>query len=1061
MTGKLRFRLCSVLSVETSEGTLTGRDLGSRKGRTLLALLASERGQLVPLDRITEALWPETAPADPAANVATLVSRARRLLGPGVLTGSGAAYGLLTAACVTDLDEAGSLLVEAAAGLSADERSLAAVAARRALHLLGATPALPEEPETDWVLRVRQHSEELRRESRHLLSSAVLATDPREAAAVAVEAVAVDAYDERAVRDLIRAQVAGGTVAAALTTYDALATRLRDDLGIDPSAETAELHLAVLREERLPADSAKPAHRQGRPTLVGRETELAMIDRSWVQACAGTGGLVLVEGVGGIGKTRLLDATSDLAGSTGGLALRGRCHPSERSLFLQPYVDALRPVLLGLGGAELAALLREHTGPWASLLPELVELVEVVPEPPAAPAIERRRVYDAVAAVLRRLARQRPVLLCLDDLQDGGSASVDLLGYLAGRLTGHPVLLVGAVRQEDQQTVDRLSDRATRVPLHGLPSAAVRALASAAGLGDQADELMARTSGHALSVVECLRALGTGEPGVPESLAAAVLTRVDRLDPQSRDVLQGASVLHGLLDPRLLADLVGLEELAAVRHCEALALAGLLERDGALYEFANDLAQECVRVSLPPALAAAFHRRAADLLSDQPESMATHAFEAGERGRAAQGWLLAGQAAMTRSAVEDATGLYDQALAAAEEPSLRARVLLARAVAHEASTAWETGLADIEEALALARAGSDRRLEMHALRALGGDIPVALHLSMADVGRHLGAGLQLATGLGDRRAEADFTTRLIVLESSRLRLDTALERADTSLARARLSASQEAVPLALDGLKTVLSYLGDTVRLPQVVAELTPVLQRDQSMYLLQWAVFESSFVAVAHGRWHEARELVSDALELNRRSGFTAYGGYFRANLGWFERLAGRSETALLHGRAAVAETSPVDHPWWYATAAGLLAATLLDQGEREEAADLARSGLAAAGTDAPEAWRLRCLAPLAAALDDASGDEAYAEALALLDAASCPPGRAWVTGADCYVLVARAARHRGQHDVATRVLARLHDAVAESWDSLRQRVEDELGQISSATSRAARVAPSVGTST
>lgn len=65
MTGKLRFRLCSVLSVETSEGTLTGRDLGSRKGRTLLALLASERGQLVPLDRITEALWPETAPADP------------------------------------------------------------------------------------------------------------------------------------------------------------------------------------------------------------------------------------------------------------------------------------------------------------------------------------------------------------------------------------------------------------------------------------------------------------------------------------------------------------------------------------------------------------------------------------------------------------------------------------------------------------------------------------------------------------------------------------------------------------------------------------------------------------------------------------------------------------------------------------------------------------------------------------------------------------------------------------------------------------------------------------
>ncbi len=92
-------------------------------------------------------------------------------------------------------------------------------------------------------------------------------------------------------------------------------------------------------------------------------------------------------------------------------------------------------------------------------------------------------------------------------------------------------------------------------------------------------------------------------------------------------------------------------------------MAGLLLRVGAHYEFVNDLAQECVYRSLAQPLVSAYHRRAADLLSDQPESMAAHAHAAGEPGRAAQGWLLAGQAAMGRSAVEDAIGLYDRALA--------------------------------------------------------------------------------------------------------------------------------------------------------------------------------------------------------------------------------------------------------------------------------------------------------------------------------------------------------------------------------------------------------------
>ena len=1048
MAATTRIRLCSALTVETGAGSLSGRALGSRKARTLLALLAAERGGLVPVDRIVEVLWPADPPADPGANVATLVSRTRRLLGAEVITGTRAAYGLVPGSCTVDLDEAGSLVREAGARLAAGESGLAAAASRRALELLGSTPALPDETDSDWVVQVRAEVDELRRVARHVLAQAVTSVDPDEAATVATAAMTADPYDERAVRDLMRALAADGAVAAALATYDALARRLRDDLGIDPAAPTAELHLAILRQQEPAAEHHGAAIGRRTTSLVGRDSELATIDRAWAAAGAGEGRLVLVDGVGGIGKTRLLDATSDLVESTGGLVLRGRCHPAERSLFLQPFVDALRPVLLGSSDAELGALLREHTAPWALLVPELAEVVEVSIPAPATAAIERRRAYDAVAAVLRRLSRRRPLLLAVDDLQDGGAATVDLLGFLAGRLSAERVLLYGAVRAEDAATISRLSDRATTLTLAALSPAAVETLASSAGLAAHADEVMGRTAGHSLSVVEYLRALAVGEAGVPESLAAAVLARVARLDGPAQQLVQGASVLHGRLDPPLLADLVEIPEVSAVRLCEELVLVGLFHRDGASYEFANDLTQECVALSLPPALSVAHHRRAADLLSDQPESMAVHAYAAGELERAAHGWLLAGRSAMDRSAVEDAIALYDRAVDVAADPSLRGRVLLARALAHEASTAYAASLADIDEALALAHGSGDRRLEMAALRSRGGDPPIGLRLPMTDIERDLEAGLRLATGLGDRVAEADFNGRLTVIGSSRLRLATALSRAELSLARSRASASPEAVHLALDGLKNVLSYLGDVDRLRDVVAELAPPLRERESRWLLQWAVFESAFVAAADRDWDTARSLVREALDINVRSGFTAYAGYFHAHLGWFERLAGDLDAALSHGRRGVAATSPVEHPWWYATAAGLLASTLVDLGATEEAAELARRGLDAAGPAAPEAWRLRCLAPLALVAEGDAGDASYAEASALLEGIECPPGHAWVNGADCYLLLARSARLRGDHAAAARMLEPLREAVRVTWGAIREQVERELAQSSSATS-------------
>ena len=604
----------------------------------------------------------------------------------------------------------------------------------------------------------------------------------------------------------MRALVADGRPSAALAAYDDLAGRLREELGTAPDRGTAAVHLAILREDSLPAED-RPRAEAGRAVLMGRDDELAAAQAAWAEVGADQDGhLLLVEGEAGIGKTRLLDAVADFAAATGGRVLRGRCHPAERSLFLQPYVDALRPALLDAPPARLAALVRDHEASWVALVPELGAVLPVPPPLPSDVDLQRRAAYDAVLAVLRRLALDQPVLLVVDDLQDGGAATVDLLGYLAARLGPAPVLVLAAVRAEDVTTVDRLADRARRVRLGALPRSAVDALAAAAGLGSHGEQVMARTAGHPLSVVEYLRALASGDAGVPASLAEAVLTRVGRLEPDLRAVVEAAAVVRRRLDPRLLADLVEASEVATVRHCEDLVRQRLLVRSGDHYEFANDLLQECVHAALAPAVALAYHRRAADLVSGQPELMAEHAYAAGDEPRAAHGWLLAGEDALRRAAVEDALGLLDRSLAVETAfAGTRARALLARGGGPRGAHRLR------------GRAGRRTRARSRwpaapttggwrwpPSRSLGGDAAVGLGLPVDEVVAPLELGLRLAADLGDRRAEADFTSRLAILEASRLRLTTALERAERGVARARSAGSEEALVLALDGLKTVL-----------------------------------------------------------------------------------------------------------------------------------------------------------------------------------------------------------------------------------------------------------------
>jgi DNA-binding SARP family transcriptional activator len=1049
----VELRLAGTFGVVRDGRQLADREIGSRKSRTLLKLLAVERPALVPVDRIIDVLWSAHPPAAAEQNVASLVSRLRGVLGPEVIPGGRHGYRLADGSRVSvDLDAAAHYCDQAERKL-ASAAAVALGAAERAIGLLSAGTALADEPYSSWAQPARDELRELLRRARLAAAQAALAVgDPDLAARHARAAMTADALDEAAHRWYMSAAAAAGEPARALAAYAVLREHLAEELGADPAPQTQQLHLAILRDQpagRLAPGGGRKAsadgqggrgggddhdvvagigHEDGRracrtarpwPGLAGRAAEARVLCDAWRRAAAGDPGLVMIIGEAGIGKTALAEALAAEAEQDGAAVLRARCYEAERSLFLQPLVEAIMPVVGRTPAARLRGMLGEYGPAAAALLPEAAALLGPPPVWRGSIEMERRRAFEAVTALLCGLAADDPVLLLVDDLQYAGQSTVELIHYLRRHAPSARLLTVVTVRVEhDPQISAALAPLATRVELGPLDAAAVGQLARAAGRGDLAGHIQQRTRGHALFVVEVLRALAAGDAGVPESLRSAVQARIRRTGIAAEGLLRAAAVLGPAVDPLTLARLLDLTPTAALELCEQALEARLLAVSGRDYEFANDLIQEVVYADTPEPTRLAYHRRAADLLTGHPESLARHAAAAGDWPRAARAWLLAAEEAMRRYAASDAAALATRALDAAEraeDDEVRARALVLRGRAREAAGAHDAALPDLTRGAASARAAGDRRLEMLALRELGGDVPASHGLPVTSYTSNLERGLRIAESLGDRPSQADLLSRLAVVAANRLRLDSALDYGLRAVAAGRASADEHALAMGLDGLKTAYFNLGDAAGLAAVLAELGPLLRRLGDLFRLQWTEFESAFVFVAAADWDRAAAAMESAVEVNQRGGYPHWTAWYVAHRGWLARLRGRDDEAVAVGRRALAMTERHEHVWGHAVACALLGGTLLVTGDRAEAIVLFERGLGAAEEAGVEAYVLRCAAPLAAA----TGSTALlGQAAGLLEAARMPDGSAWLPGDDAYLSIARAWLDRGEPERARATL-------------------------------------------
>jgi DNA-binding CsgD family transcriptional regulator/tetratricopeptide (TPR) repeat protein len=447
--------------------------------------------------------------------------------------------------------------------------------------------------------------------------------------------------------------------------------------------------------------------------FVGREQELASIERAFAAAATGVATTVLVSGGAGMGATRLIDEALEraAAGPTPPLVLRGRSNGPVNPPWAA-VLEALGPTLAQRPPEELQALLRRDARPIVTALPFMAALAAGMPAARSSaledPERRQPRALEALLRWLGRLAIERPVILILEDLHVADAATrafatfvariarderiALVLSYQPDRLTReHPLranLLVieAGLRPPVRIELAPLSRREIAGLIEGIegerPSASVVVLVAE------------RSAGSPLVVEELLAARRElRNTALTGSLADLVAARLVRRSPECRRVLRLLAQAERPMDRERLAMASAVyEELLAAEnpgrsstlpprsgsgprrgstHLDADLAAGLAEalehglvraEAGDLLRIRHELVARAVVADLLPPHLPRYHAALARAFADQPIVAATHWLAGHRHAEAREAAIAAGRLATRLEAPKDALAAFELAL---------------------------------------------------------------------------------------------------------------------------------------------------------------------------------------------------------------------------------------------------------------------------------------------------------------------------------------------------------------------------------------------------------------
>jgi class 3 adenylate cyclase/tetratricopeptide (TPR) repeat protein len=444
------------------------------------------------------------------------------------------------------------------------------------------------------------------------------------------------------------------------------------------------------------------------PTLIGRETELSALEDALLAALRGDGGVVIVGGEAGMGKTRLVGELSARAQRLRCAVMSGACSEAELSLPYLPFLEAIGNRLT----IENMDELRERLGAAAD---ELAQLFPQLGRPSAAggdATQAKLRMFEAILLLLRDAARDRALLLILEDLQWADPGTRELLDYMTRRLRSTNVLVLATYRMDEMHrkhplvpTIQgwRRSGQAQFIELQSLPPAAVADMVCAIFAERDVSEefrdfLHERSEGNPFVLEEMLRdAVDRGdiyrtdsgwdrkalaEIRIPRNVRDTILHRLERLDRKDVAVLSAASVMGRSIDLKSLSAVAGVDEEAVLSALEASISAQLLEeedRNSGRYRFRHALTREAIYEDMVVPRRQQLHARVADVLASRPDrvavDLANHLLMAGRYDEAVGMCVTAADDAIRALAFRDAAELLERAAPYVPDPTERARML--------------------------------------------------------------------------------------------------------------------------------------------------------------------------------------------------------------------------------------------------------------------------------------------------------------------------------------------------------------------------------------------------
>ena len=438
----------------------------------------------------------------------------------------------------------------------------------------------------------------------------------------------------------------------------------------------------------------------GLTPLVGRESELRLLEKAWGQVVDGHGQVVVVTGEAGIGKSRLVKALTEYASAQQAWFTHFQCSPYYQHTAFYPVIDLLERIVLRFERQDsltqkltkVEGFLVERGLPLAETVPLFCSLLSiplgaeyVSPGMPAEQ--QKRQTMRALMTIPFRRAEKQPVMLIFEDLHWIDPTTLEYLNMLVDAIPTAPILAVFTCRPDfDPPWID--NPNVTMLDVKRLPSDAAAALTRQVAQGKSLPaqvmaEVVAKTDGVPLFIEELTKMVlesglleerpdryaltGPLPPlAIPNTLQDSLMARLDRLAPV-KTLAQLGATLGREFSYQLLQTVSVWDDELLRQGLEQLVVAEFLYQEGtppqSTYRFKHALVQESAYQSLLKSTRQQHHQRIADALASRfpetvatrPELLAHHYTEAGLTEKAIPYWEAAGRRALQRFANHEAS----------------------------------------------------------------------------------------------------------------------------------------------------------------------------------------------------------------------------------------------------------------------------------------------------------------------------------------------------------------------------------------------------------------------